>query len=340
MPYHVAALEYPFCCKIGPYFNISGQNTTLRHVLSRQKPIIPCLMTETRNTVYKKWTELVDVTIWEEFNFANFSESYGHVLDIPVSEELAIPRPDQEFRGMTVEKDDDLRPLIVWNGKLMDTTLQVALPYIGLDSNVALRQIYWTPDNPKPVNLSKGRPSSRWSGRRLANELNDPKQEHLSPLRQLANACNVADTRYGYIQTDEEMVMCRVNKNKEGCNVAMMPVPWSRKGINVLTTDLALWWLCMLALSCPENRAIVEDANIAEINAWEESVKVNDARGYVRRHKYSRVEVPALLPVQTSNEVFNMGGLSPNTGWDTLMSQHPAYGSFEFPGAEYDVAHE
>lgn len=80
------------------------------------------------------------------------------------------------------------------------------------------------------------------------NQLNDPATELVWPLGQLANIRKVAQTRHGYIQTDQEMVVCCFSEGPEGWKVAIMPVPWSRHGVDVLTTDLALWWLCMLAM--------------------------------------------------------------------------------------------
>ncbi len=48
-----------------------------------------------------------------------------------------------------------------------------------------------------------------------------------------------------------------------------MPVPWTRYGENVLATDLALWWLCMLAMTAPEHRAVVSESDMVGINEWE-----------------------------------------------------------------------
>ncbi|KAM0548514.1 hypothetical protein ACHAPJ_009837 [Fusarium lateritium] len=70
-----------------------------------------------------------------------------------------------------------------------------------------------------------------------------------------------------------------------------MPVPWSRFGPTVLTTDLALWWLCMLAMSAHHHRAIMEEENVARINQWD-TIYHSDERGWVRRHQYSGFEEP------------------------------------------------
>lgn len=77
-----------------------------------------------------------------------------------------------------------------------------------------------------------------------------------------------------------------------------MPIPWSRHGENELTTDLALWWISMLAMSVPQHRAIVGEEQMVRINAWEYYPLDDDdeERGWVRRHRYSKFEEPADPP--------------------------------------------
>ncbi len=121
-------------------------------------------------------------------------------------------------------------------------------------------------------------------------------QQHLWPLRQLADICDVAKTRYGYIVTDQELVACCFYKSETGTwEAAVMPVPWSRHGQAQLTTDLALWWLCMLAMPSPQHRALVSRANLVGIGEWELR-RADHGLGWVRRHRYSGVERPGLPP--------------------------------------------
>ncbi|KAI0537732.1 hypothetical protein GGR58DRAFT_470590 [Xylaria digitata] len=94
-----------------------------------------------------------------------------------------------------------------------------------------------------------GRPSSMWDGRKLANGVAISNAELRGSLRELAHNCSVANTQYGYIQTDQDMVVCCCTINNGYWNVAIMPILWSKHGDGVLTTGLALWYLCMLAMS-------------------------------------------------------------------------------------------
>ncbi len=145
----------------------------------------------------------------------------------------------------------------------------------------------------KTLVVGIGKPGSKWSGRRL---LDADTVELLWPVRQLANICRAAETRYGYIQTNEELVVCCFSERDQVMwNAAIMPIPWSRHGVEVLTSDLALWWLCMLAMSDPCHRAIVAEGDMVKINAWD-IIYHDDERGWVQRHRYSNFEEPTVPP--------------------------------------------
>lgn len=299
--------------------------TTLRRVLSQQKPHIHCGPLSSKNSAYGKWPKLVNaVTIWDDFHLANLNESYGHILDCPVPvHQLQVPRPDQALKGVTIENPDSVKHLIVWNDGMMRPTLEFAKRHLGLCPGIALRHRVFDADKntiaripheprlavdhvadlddfPLPtLVVGLARPSVKWSGMKLAYQLHNTSGSALWPLRQLANLCRATQTRYGYIQTDKEMVVCCFRKDgsehDERWKATIMPVPWSRHGPDTLTTDLALWWLCMLAMSAPHNRALVGEGDVVRINAWE-VLHADEERGWVRRHRYSKVEEPDPSP--------------------------------------------
>jgi hypothetical protein len=147
------------------------------------------------------------------------------------------------------------------------------------------------------------RTSTKWKSVSVVRQSSVKRAEASWPLRQLANLCRVAETRYGYIQTDEELVVCcfgatpmigeRREKVWNNWTVDVMPVPWNTEvsdghGPRILTTDLALWWLCMLAL-CDGNRETVAKSDMVPIDAWD-TMHTGDERGWVRRHRYSMYE--------------------------------------------------
>ncbi|KAI8633148.1 hypothetical protein F5Y19DRAFT_471407 [Xylariaceae sp. FL1651] len=280
--------------------------TTLRHVLSQQKPFIRCATTATKNTVYTKWPKLgKSVTIWDDFNLDNLNESYGHVLDFDVPERFLVGPPlGQALAGVVINTTEDICHLISWNDGLLRPSLQLAKSHLRLYPGIVLRHRHSTadksvfakiPNGPKKLLVDHVIALDDFLGRIwwlvLGGRVRSGAAEHL----QLANICKYAQTRYGYIQTDEDLVVCCFSKNAENWKVAIMPIPWSRNGVDVLTTDLALWWLCMLAMSVHHNRAIVEEGEMIKINEWD-VIYLDEERGWVRRHQYSNIEEPTSPP--------------------------------------------
>ncbi|KAI1381198.1 hypothetical protein F4677DRAFT_402390 [Hypoxylon crocopeplum] len=218
--------------------------------------------------------------------------------------------------AIEITKPDDIHHLIKWNDEVIGPTLDFARKHLHIHDGLLLRRIISAPDSPatarinsggKPVELDHlialdgypianlviglGRPSSKLHRRKLADY---PKHanKNIWPLRQLANLCMMAKTRYGYITTEEELMVCCFSRDGPKLwKVAVRPIPWSRHGENQLTTDLALWWLCMLAISSRRNRAIVREEEMIGIDQWETRY-IDDERGLVRRHVYSKFEEP------------------------------------------------
>lgn len=165
----------------------------------------------------------------------------------------------------------------------------------------------------------------------------------LWPLRQLAELCKKSQTRYGYIQTDEEVVVCCFSKSivdpGKLC-VSVMPVPWARHGVHLLTVDLALWWLCMLAMS-GEGREIVHEDELVKIDAWSVA-NGGEALSWVRRHRYSSREElipPPPPPAYDTPSPNNPAALAAGVGlfaydwFDHSQAADNAYGEhvdFEF----------
>jgi hypothetical protein len=292
--------------------------TSLRHLLTRPKPRIPChLKAGGRNTSSGKWPKPT-VTIWTDFELTKLNESCGHILDFAVSESLPPP-PDPATHA--IEKDEHVKNLLLWNNALMQQTLQPAKTRLGLAPGTTLQYQCSTANRsfyakiptgqtrlsvdhvialdditlPQLV-VGLGRPSTKWSSRKLAKQLPNPGVEISWPIRQLANLCRTAETRYGYIQTDEEIVVCCFSRSGEQWNAAIMPIPWTKCGDEVLTTDLALWWLCMLAMSDPAHRTIVAEDEIVGIGHWDGPIYREEEQIWIRRHRYSKVEVPTAPP--------------------------------------------
>lgn len=134
---------------------------------------------------------------------------------------------------------------------------------VGVNHIIALNR---APKQNLVIGLS--RPSSKFSLGEImcdSGPLDVGNSGHVWVLRQLGHYCKTANTRYGYIQTEKELVACKFENNLAtgGLRVHVMPIPWTNYGPTVLTTDLALWWLCVKALSLPAGPQI-EDVSVPE----------------------------------------------------------------------------
>ncbi|KIH91490.1 hypothetical protein SPBR_01804 [Sporothrix brasiliensis 5110] len=313
---------------------------TLRDALVRHKPFVECKSRDTKNSKGVKWPR-PSIRVWDQFTMATLNESYGHILDQPLPDEYTnkLP-PTSSLNNLAVENDDGPKTLLAWNDDTVLPLVKWSKQTMGLHTGMAIRHSYSDASGEKVAKIPRndckktvidhiiglgnagkdtlvvglGRTSSKWRASTLFGNLNPSVEERRWPLRQLANLCRASETRYGYIQTDDELVVCcfgsRGTQVQRGetrytdttwtdWTVAFMPVPWNTelsKGArhDVMTTELALWWLCMLSLS-DGHRALVDTEDIVPINAWD-IVWLDEDRGWIRRHRYSAVEEPTDAP--------------------------------------------
>lgn len=128
-------------------------------------------------------------------------------------------------------------------------------------------------------------------------------KEGLLLLRQLAYHCAKKKTRYGYIMTEKALTACRFSRMAsptaaraaeleiekwKDVEVEVARVPWGSWGKKHLTTDLALWWLCMMALSELETKDNKKSGS-QETREAEELPHISD--------QGSQVGLEALMPV-------------------------------------------
>lgn len=210
---------------------------------------------------------------------------------------------DENSPGITIKVHDDAYHLIRRNRSMVQFAVEFAKSTMQLTteedgSSVAtvvakkikvghMVTLDIKPDASKLV-IVIALPSCKWTSSHFVPETEVPAAWEL-PLRQLANACEGAGTRYGYIQTDQELVVCRFALDDEDDDqkwrADIMPVLMSRRGRNVLTSDLALWWLCMLSLSQMEDFKLTTPDETQGIDQWEQ---VDSGTDYLWwRHAYS-----------------------------------------------------
>ncbi|KAK0612342.1 hypothetical protein B0T17DRAFT_511544 [Bombardia bombarda] len=232
------------------------------------------------------------------------TQSYGHILDLNIPEDLAVPNPDQmlDEEKLRITKPDDILNLISWNDKIIRPTLNFAKEHLNIRNGILLQYTATAPNNSEKARIRGVQ--DRMKIDHIIEFDDYPVKNLVVGLgipcsRELGNTCESVHTRYGYLLTEEDLVVCCFSAVAQGSrdwNVATMPVPWSRHGENQLTTDLALWWLCMLAMSPHQSHEVVPEMQMTGINKWQAVYKTVEGV-LVYRHRYSRREKPALLPI-------------------------------------------
>ncbi|KAI5459081.1 hypothetical protein BGZ63DRAFT_465799 [Mariannaea sp. PMI_226] len=262
---------------------------TLRHVLTEPKDNFDLRSTATKNTKSEAWPGIEGVHTWDEFNLHTLNESYGHILDAPMAmDPCPMLRTNPEPDHLQITSDPDIRKMVDWNKSVLDATLTHAQEQLELSPGIVVAQSVSTREVPRvplpgvsvrsgehgqsvldhliklddfPVQnlvVGFGRTSKKWNGTSFLQLVNssalksgDLPKNISWPVKQLANLCEKANTRYGYIQTDKDVtVFCFSKGQDDQFGVRAMPIPWSRHGTKVLTTDLlsggCLCWPCPL----------------------------------------------------------------------------------------------
>lgn len=125
------------------------------------------------------------------------------------------------------------------------------------------------------------------------------RHERTKPLEQIATYCRVGETRYGYVVTQNELVVLRArrisktdpNSSQKSAAFEYKAIPWSEYGPGKLTVNLAIWALGCMGMNT-EHRAMEKPNHdplemMARLTWWE---PVN-REGTVLRNVISRREL-------------------------------------------------
>ncbi|KJR86651.1 uncharacterized protein SPSK_02610 [Sporothrix schenckii 1099-18] len=293
---------------------MSSHTKTLRDCLVRPKPNIPCTTLTMGNTKSATWPHI---------------------------------------KSLTVIDDSGPFDLIGWNDKTVLPLVKCTKQAMGLYVGAAVQHMYTSSDNSTVATLLTGpnrtvidhvielgnyrrdvlvvglcRTSVKWQGSTLIKDPLNAPNEQKWPVRQLANLCAKAGTRYGYIQTDQELVACcfgatppsKTTEAWSDWTARVMPVPWNTELVeqsevsngaravleSYLTSELSLWWLCMLSLS-DGHRQLVKTDEIVPIDAWQ-PLELADGSAWAHQHRYSAFVKPAADP--TTQAAVTGGGIA------------------------------
>lgn len=328
-------------------FNVN----TIRECLTAPKPDIYS-QANAKNSLNRKWPNVNQrIGVWKEFTIETLNNTYGHILDQEgPAAPLPPPTPQHFFSGKRINNDKDAKELTIWNSEAGYPALVAAQGLMGLHSGTGLVSNYKSAENgtftaslnqtnqatvkmlpanippviradhvvylndsfPSYLVVGISKPADKFDTSTIARDEPMVTQNQAYLLDLLASVCRKAGTRYGYIQTNRELVAClftpdegKVIEGREHWTVKIMPVPWSKHGTAMLTTDLAVWWLCLLAMSDRKNRELVPKGDVVPINHWD--FDESDTPRYI----YSKREVSEEVLTQYFNDIF-----APEGGWD------------------------
>lgn len=273
----------------------------------------------------EKWKGPVDIVEWTDFDPQSLLKAFeGHLAEILKTNFTAsAPLPIPAFPFREIHDEDSLEALLIlWTQQIVSNALAVAqdhLPTIRSSGRIymarggqaqspkafpkggnkqssypdwaAVRQLESTrPRNIRSKNILPGdtKISSKWKSENMKykdTDIYNVESKAALPVWQVFNYCLKADVRYGYIITDQELVVLRIRaidtgdsdgnptlgdsqrsqefydsenqKRARGASkVELKSIPWASydhrpKALrDKLTVNLALWWLHLMAASC------------------------------------------------------------------------------------------
>ncbi|RSL66067.1 hypothetical protein CEP54_003889 [Fusarium duplospermum] len=256
---------------------------TIQEVLTSQAPAfvlnvnasIPPKLVHTWMMVDPK-----DVKCWQDFNLSALRNAYGHIFDLPCPTDPAF----DEHGHFVIKTLDELKQHGVETlYDLIRCPLQSAIPKLKRSVSWSKNEIlcdfkapatkidwlwgvFYTMDKTNLV-VSCSRLSNTFTSRDLQQKGPDA----IYTLRQLATYAAIGQTRYGFILTDQEIVVVRFHqscRNVEQYVVEWEAIPWEASGRDTLTAPLAVFSLVLMSLDS-EQRYIVSDNKCIRLGGLE-----------------------------------------------------------------------
>lgn len=283
---------------------------TMMEVLTRPNPDLRLTATSTSLST-SSWWQVVNgdnLSEWAEFSYETLMNGWGHILQDgtlvkgEIEEEITDTqrsisdedKVDDIARGWTINSTREslkrgariLRPdsqseiVIAKHARKFQTTdKDWARPDMA---------IYWRDERKFCLAVGDNKTSKSWN---FAKKLGKRKTDtFMRPINQITTYCMLAETRYGWIMSDKELVCCRISyvnppndPNEKIWKVEYKIVPWGAAGSGALTVNLAIWWLGMMGTS-KSYRTIPPKNRMMPINFWWEDKNGDRTVGYTVMH--------------------------------------------------------
>ncbi|KAK7215467.1 hypothetical protein V2G26_003470 [Clonostachys chloroleuca] len=229
--------------------------TTLRELLTQIKPTIACNTTASKSTKGKKWPELdKKIKRWDDFNIETLNKDYGNLLKRSLSADIAIPQAREQLSNISINAENDIDQIFAWNVAVLKPALELGRSTLGLAPGRHLEHVHEDPRIPNAHPLTKvshliklvgspnrnlvvglGTTSLKFQGEALSTAIDHRiASKHQNPVMQLAHACNLANARHGYIQTDNEVLACRFSCTDKVWEAEVMEIPMVLSGEGVM----------------------------------------------------------------------------------------------------------
>ncbi|KAI8952683.1 hypothetical protein F4801DRAFT_577211 [Xylaria longipes] len=166
---------------------------------------VPSKTKASKNTKGIKWPKLDSaIVLWDDFCLSTLNEdedeSYGHMLDleVPAAQLAAGSRsPSPMTSCISTRRRRSFNNAVPHAYIYKDQVLVRVAHRVSLDE-FPLQNLV----------VGLGRPSSKLQCRQVASNPGAMSKKGIWPLQQLANLCDTAKIRYGYIITKKDLLAC------------------------------------------------------------------------------------------------------------------------------------
>lgn len=265
----------------------------------------------TQNKLYV-YLRPADISIWEDFTFENIEAAYAHLFPIgPIQSDALHPFPRGSPAYITTEASvDNISQL--WSSLICRfplkrgcERLQADLGLNRVEISMGAKKLYsYPPQGGKAFEPDWGiylnttpKTALVWGDNKCSSKWkSDPNVSRLASnrvwaFRQIATYCYNENTRYSYIVTPDELAAIRVVKDPTASGnhrVQYKSIPWSHHGPNVLTMNLAIWALAMMAVN-EEHRPILPIHQNLPLNLWWQDMNHQTGEGFFQHHLSGRI---------------------------------------------------
>ncbi|RSL48142.1 hypothetical protein CEP53_009641 [Fusarium sp. AF-6] len=274
---------------------------SLQAILTKANPPIRDESNPPRNVLQSRIAAPVDsfeVARWSDFNLETLMEAYGDILNEQVQVKNHAPTELPSIRYLADLKtvaqscifptlqytiEAGARHLGIRLGRHLPTIdFRTSLRLIGDQDQACYPAFTLRSGDEKAHIVGCVQFAKQWHSRDLLGTSSTAKR----PIGRLIRYCRNANTRYGFVFTSSEVMVIRLSASDitRPCQVEWRAIPWDASGGNVLTVNLALWFLAMMSLN-EDHRTICRPTELLPLNIWSRSV---DPDGQViHRHHLS-----------------------------------------------------